>query len=224
MINTHAHLDFDEVRNFDFSTEETIVPSIGKENWSKVALFDFFALGIHPWYVDQHSDFDLDLLEIQIKKNNPIAVGECGLDFSPNRKSNQLKQIHFFKRQLHLAQKNNLPVIIHSVKANHEVISHLNEKDNYGVIHGFYGSPEEAKKLTSMGFFLGIGHAILKPNHPKMESIIQTCPMDKILIETDDDNPGDLTKIAFKISLIKGLSYDETVLNCDKNAKKLFGI
>jgi len=88
MINTHAHLDFDEVKNFDFSTEETIVPSIGKENWSKVALFDFFALGIHPWYVDQHSDLDLDLLEIQIKKNKPIAVGECGLDFSPNHKSN----------------------------------------------------------------------------------------------------------------------------------------
>ena len=128
MINTHAHLDFDEVKNFAFSTEKTIVPSIGKENWSKVALFDFFALGIHPWYVDQHSDLDLELLEIQIKKNKPIAVGECGLDFSPNRKSNQLKQIHFFKHQLHLAQKNNLPVIIHSVKANHEVISHLSKE------------------------------------------------------------------------------------------------
>jgi len=224
MINTHAHLDFDEVKNFDFSTEETIVPSIGKENWSNVALFDFFALGIHPWYVCQHSDFDLDLLEIQIKKKKPIAVGECGLDFSSNHKSNQLKQIHFFKRQLHLAQKNNLPVIIHSVKANYEVISQLNERDNYGVIHGFYGSPEEANKFTSLGFFLGIGHAILKQNYLKMESIIQTCPMDKILIETDDDNPGDLTKIASKISSIKGLSYDETVLNCDNNAKKLFGI
>ncbi|NBQ34728.1 MAG: TatD family deoxyribonuclease [Gammaproteobacteria bacterium] len=224
MINTHAHLDFDEVKNFDFSTEETIVPSIGKENWRKVTLFDFFALGIHPWYVDQHSDLDLDLLEIQIKKNKPIAVGECGLDFSLNHKSNHLKQVYFFKHQLHLAQKNNLPVIIHSVKANHEVISHLSERDNCGVIHGFYGSPEEANKFTSMGFFLGIGHAILKQNYRKMESIIQICPMDKILIETDDGNPDDLTKIASKISSIKGLSYDETVLNCDNNAKKLFGI
>ena len=224
MINTHAHLDFDEVKNFDFSTEETIVPSIGKENWSKVALFDFFALGIHPWYVDQHSDLDLDLLEIQIKKNKPIAVGECGLDFSSNRKSNQFKQIHFFKRQLYLAKANNLPVIIHSVKANHEVISNLSGTSNYGVIHGFYGSPEEAKKLISMGFFLGIGHAILKKNFPKMENIILTCPMNKILVETDDDNPEDLTKIASKIASIKGLSYDETVLRCDKNAKKLFGI
>jgi len=104
------------------------------------------------------------------------------------------------------------------------VIGHLSKRDNYGVIHGFYGSPEEANKFTSMGFFLGIGHAILKPNYLKMESIIQTCPMDKILIETDDDNPDDITKIASKISSIKGLSYDEMVLNCDNNAKKLFGI
>ena len=104
------------------------------------------------------------------------------------------------------------------------MISHLSKRDNYGVIHGFYGSPEEANKFTSMGFFLGIGHAILKQNYLKMESIIQTCPMNKILIETDDHNPGDLTKIASKISSIKGLSYDEMVLNCDKNAKKLFGI
>ena len=74
MINIHAHLDFNEVKNFDFSTEETIVPSIGKENWSKVVLFDFFALGIHPWYVEQHSDFDLDLLEIQIKKTNQLRL------------------------------------------------------------------------------------------------------------------------------------------------------
>ena len=75
-----------------------------------------------------------------------------------------------------------------------------------------------------MGFFLGIGHAILKKNFPKMENIILTCPMNKILVETDDDNPEDLTKIASKIASIKGLSYDETVLRCDKNAKKLFGI
>jgi len=104
------------------------------------------------------------------------------------------------------------------------VISHLSETDNYGVIHGFYGSLEEVNKFTSMGFFLGIGHAILKQNYLKMESIVQTCPMDRIVIETDDDNPGDLAKIASKISFIKGLSYDETILICDNNAKKLFGI
>ena len=83
MINTHAHLDFDEVKNFAFSTEKTIVPSIGKENWSKVALFDFFAFGIHPWYVDQHSDFDLDLLEIQIKKTNQLRLVNAVLIFHP---------------------------------------------------------------------------------------------------------------------------------------------
>ena len=224
MINSHIHLDFAEIKNSSIDDKECIVPSIGCQNWKAVQRYKFHALGIHPWYVNQHSDYDLELLKVQIQKKRLIAIGECGLDFTKKHVSNKFKQIYFFRRQLNLAKENNLPVIIHSVKANYEVIDNLNTRDNYGVIHGFYGSLEEVNKLTSLGFFLGIGHAILKQNYLKMESIIQICPMDKILIETDDGNPGDLTKIASKISSIKGLSYDETVLNCDNNAKKLFGI
>ena len=104
------------------------------------------------------------------------------------------------------------------------MIKHLKGSSNCGVIHAFYGSQEEADKLISIGFYLGIGHAVLKKNYQKMKSIIQTCPIEKILIETDDNDPEDLPRIASKISSIKGLSYDETVLNCDNNAKKLFGI
>jgi len=224
LINTHIHLDFREVKHSLLSPQIVIVPSIGRQNWEKVSIYKYFALGIHPWHVEEHLDFDLKLLENEIRKKSPIAIGECGLDFSSKRKFNCQKQVRFFKYQINLARKFKLPIIIHSVKSNYEVIKHLKGSSNCGVIHAFYGSQEEADKLISIGFYLGIGHAVLKKNYQKMKSIIQTCPIEKILIETDDNDPEDLPKIASKISSIKGLSYDETVLICDKNAKKLFGI
>ena len=224
MINTHIHIDFNRVKRSHLSAQTIIVPSVGKENWDKVCNYQHYALGIHPWYIEKHSDSDLKLLENIIKRKKPIAIGECGLDFSLKRKLSRKNQLHFFKHQIELALMFDLPLIIHSVKSNNEVIENLKTRKNFGVIHGFYGSQEEMIKFISMGFFIGIGHSILQDNFKKMKSIVQSCPLDRILIETDDKDPENLSKIALRVSLIKGLSYDETVLACDRNAKKLFGI
>ena len=65
MINSHAHLDFDNM-NSVAENAVAIVPSIGKQNWIDVQMYPYFALGIHPWMVESHSQDDLDYLEYLI--------------------------------------------------------------------------------------------------------------------------------------------------------------
>jgi len=125
VINTHIHLDFNRVKHSHLSAQTIIVPSVGKENWDKVCNYQHYALGIHPWYIEKHSDSDLKLLENIIKRKKPIAIGECGLDFSLKRKLSRKNQLHFFKHQIELALMFDLPLIIHSVKSNNEVIENL---------------------------------------------------------------------------------------------------
>ncbi len=80
MINSHAHLDFDDM-NAIAENAVAIVPSIGKQNWIDVQMYPYFSLGIHPWLVEIHTQQDLNHLEYLVKCNNPIAIGECGLDY-----------------------------------------------------------------------------------------------------------------------------------------------
>jgi Mg-dependent DNase len=92
MINSHAHLDFDDM-NAIAENAVAIVPSIGKQNWIDVQMYPYFAFGIHPWLVEIHTQNDLEKLEYLVKCNNPVAIGECGLDYVKDIDKD--KQIHF---------------------------------------------------------------------------------------------------------------------------------
>ena len=65
---------------------------------------------------------------------------------------------------------------------------------------------------------------VLKHNFQKLKEVVKSCPMDCILLETDDKDPQEINKVVFMISKIKKLTVEDTVLICNKNAKKLFGI
>ena len=88
MLNSHVHLDFDNVNSPSSLTTGVIIPSTGKDNWDSVIACchsndnSYFALGIHPWFVKDHQMIDLHELEVRIEEERPIAVGECGLDYA----------------------------------------------------------------------------------------------------------------------------------------------
>ena len=100
MINSHIHLDFDSVKSPSKTTTAVVVPSMGKENWDNViscCSIDnnrHFALGIHPWFIDDHQMLDLYSLEVHIEDEKPVAVGDCGLDYIKVKDRN--KQRFFF--------------------------------------------------------------------------------------------------------------------------------
>ncbi len=223
MLNSHAHIDFVGVEKLE-STNSCIVPSIGKNNWHAVTKFAYYALGIHPWYLEEHTTDDLKMLDQYINNNNPIAIGECGLDFNLN--INKKKQKIYFQEHLSLAQKYQLPVVIHSVNATEEVIMTLKQFPSIsGEIHGFSGSASQAELLTNMGFFLGFGMQITNINSTKLRSIVANTPLEFILIETDDHhNPNDILKVAYVVAELKQIPVDKIIEQCDNNALSLFNI
>jgi TatD DNase family protein len=223
MLNSHAHIDFSSVKPYK-NSDVCIVPSIGKQNWQKVTNYKLYAYGIHPWYIDKHTSEDLALLEDNIRKNSPIAIGECGLDFKIY--SNKTEQKLFFEEQLKLARKFKLPVIIHSVKATEEVILTLKKYPTLrGEIHGFSGSESQAKSLINMGFLLGFGLQITNINSTKLRSLINNIPIESILIETDDHyNPNDIQLVVDTIAQLKQLTLEKTIQICDNNTISLFNL
>lgn len=223
MINSHAHLDFDDM-NAIAENAVAIVPSIGKQNWIDVQMYPYFSLGIHPWLVEIHTQSDLDHLEYLVKCNNPVAIGECGLDYI--KEIDKETQLHFFISQLSIAEKYDLPVVIHAVKATEDVIFILKKHPKIrGEIHGFSGSETQAQLLTKMGFYLGFGMQITNQKSLKIRQIVKNCPLEFILIETDDHtNPDDLTLVAQEIADLKQIPIEEVVQQCDNNAVNLFNL
>uniref|UniRef100_UPI0034DE204F TatD family hydrolase n=1 Tax=Candidatus Thiodubiliella endoseptemdiera TaxID=2738886 RepID=UPI0034DE204F len=221
MINSHAHLDFDKVTGIAENTV-AIVPSIGSQNWAVVQSYPYFALGIHPWMVEYHEQQDLEQLEYLIKCNNPIAIGEFGLDYA--RDIDKKEQLHFFTSQLELAQHYDLPVIIHAVKSTEDVIFLLKKYPKVvGEIHGFSGSEQQAITLISMGFYLGFGLQVTNPKSTRLQKIVKALPIESLLIETDDHpNAQDLSLVAETIAEIKQISVEKLVTQCDNNAISLF--
>jgi TatD DNase family protein len=230
MLNSHVHLDFDNVNTPSAATTGAIVPATGKENWDSViqccAKDDnrHFALGIHPWFIEDHQMIDLYDLEIKIEDEKPIAVGECGLDYLKVKDQNQ--QRFFFDEQISLANRYKLPLIVHAVQATEDATDLLkSHASSRGVIHAYSGSLQQAKRLVDIGFYLGFGSRLTDPHAYKLHDIIKHIPAEYILIETDDNQNSDgLIQVVERIAKIKKITVEEAIAQCDNNAHKLFNL
>lgn len=203
MLDTHAHLDFAEFdadrddvvqRMRQVGIDNLIIPGVSPSHWPKQLQIakqyhSYFALGIHPWFCPENLDEAIAALTLQVDELREcqrfIAIGECGLD--KIHADNWRQQLAFFEAQLTLAHGENLPVIIHAVKAHSEVLSYLkrHKLPRGGVIHGFSGSSDIALEYTKLGFKLGIGGLIMNPNAKKLLKTVSELPLDSFLLETD---------------------------------------
>ena len=115
----------------------------------------YAAIGLNYDGIDTFTDEDLILLEEQIKNNKVVALGEIGIDFYWT-KENSDKQIYFFKKQLELAKKYDLPVIVHAREASQKVFDIIKESNvRKGSMHCYSGSTELAKEYIKLGFYIG---------------------------------------------------------------------
>ena len=158
---------------------------------------DGYALGIHPLYVKDASEDDLTLLDVELalRFEDPrlVAVGEIGLDFfvpelcvSPLRG----KQIHFYREQLKIAKKYDLPVVVHVRKSADVLLKGLRDiaAQNYpwrGIIHAFNGSDSQAAAFIKLGFKLGFGGAMTFERALQLRHLATTLPQYAIVLETD---------------------------------------
>ncbi|MEH6463163.1 MAG: TatD family hydrolase [Shewanella psychromarinicola] len=253
MIDTHAHLDmsaFDGDREQLFEAmhrsgiTSVILPGVSVDQWQKqiqiAQQFDcFFSLGIHPWYVPENIDaaiIKLDAILQQHSKNKRlVAVGECGLDKLHHWSD---KQLLLLDKQLALAKAYQLPVILHAVKAHQELLTMLAHfrLPKGGVVHGFYGNSDIAKRYISLGFKLGVGGLILNPSAKKLRETVVNLPLEHFLLETDSpsmapfDHPQSrntpliLPRVVSEIAFLKEKSTVCILEQLNSNALQLFDL
>lgn len=195
----------------------------------------YATIGFHPDQVNKVSEQDLLLLEMCLKKyNKAIGIGEIGLDYHYD-KNNKEKQIDLFKRQLDLAKRLHLPVVIHSRDATKDTIDILKEYSLKGVIHCFSGSLETALEYIKMGYKLGIGGVVTFKNS-KLSSVVKDIPLDSIVLETDSpyltpepfrgttNSSKYIPIIAKKIADVKNISLSEVMSVTTDTSNKLFDL
>lgn len=203
LIDTHCHLDaaeFDADRDVIIQNAIAtgiggmVVPSVEAANFKTVIDLAsayppiYYALGIHPMYVDNAIDADLARLRALITEqldDKLVAVGEIGLDFFVTA-HNREKQEFFFVEQLKIAKHFNLPVILHVRKSSDIVLKYLRKlKVVGGIAHAFNGSRQQADEFIKLGFKLGFGGAMTYTRALHIRELAKTLPLEAIVLETD---------------------------------------
>lgn len=247
-IDTHCHLsssDYDDIdlvinENRKAGMEKIIVSACDKKDFEEAFLLSekykdvFLTIGYHPEYVDDIVPADIAELDVLLKKEKVVGVGEIGLDYHYT-KDNREAQIALFEQQLALAEKNNLPVVIHSRDATEDTINTLKKYKVKGVIHCFSGSLEVAEIYIRMGFKLGIGGVVTFSNS-NLYKVVEKIGLPNIVLETDSpylapvpyrgkqNSSKYVPVIAQKIADILGLSLEEVASVTTSNACELFDL
>ena len=206
-IDTHAHLDAPETMSSDIALSRAaaraagvgrcVIPAVERANLDTVRLLahrldDAYALGIHPMYVPQARDEDIDALDAALTTHRAdprlVAVGEIGLDFfvpalcTPGMRE---RQTRFYRAQLRLARKHGLPVIVHVRRSADVLLKHLRELPVAGIAHAFNGSEQQAKAFLDLGFKLGFGGACTFEPARQLRHLAGTLPLSALVLETD---------------------------------------
>lgn len=248
-IDTHCHISLDYYDDIDKVICDNINSGIDKiiisgceekeieSAINYITKYDmvYATIGYHPSEVLNVDDDDLIQLEKLILSDKKIVgVGEIGLDYHYGKDYiDQQKEL--FKKQLSLAAKLNLPVVIHSRDATKDTIDILSKYNLKGVIHCFSGSLETAKTYINMGYKLGIG-GVLTFKNSKLSEVIENIDLSNIVLETDSpylapepfrgktNSSKYIPIIAAKIADIKKISIDEVSKITLENTYNIFDL
>ncbi|MBO4769380.1 MAG: TatD family hydrolase [Clostridia bacterium] len=255
LFDTHAHY-YDE--KFGSPEEqETLLCDVLKEvpriincgitpstseiclGWAKKHAGLFAACGLHPENISgsrAENTKMLDQISGMLDDPECVAVGEIGLDYywtSDNRE----EQKSVFSSQLDMALEKKLPVVIHDREAHGDcldIVSGFRGRGLKGVFHSFSGSPETARELIKLGFYISFSGVITFKNAVKPVEVLKILPEDRILAETDCPylapvpfrgklNDSRLMRHSVaKIAEIRGTGFDEMVRITERNAVSLF--
>lgn len=251
IIDTHAHYDdarYDEDREtLLHSMKEAgveLIVNIGagiQSTKDTVALsekydFVYAAVGIHPEEIGKLSPEHMNWLEELTQKKKVVAVGEIGLDYHYDEPERELQK-KWFARQLELAARVKLPVIIHSRDAAQDTLEIMEKHCDWsqgGVIHCFSYAKEMAQIYLDKGFYLGIGGVVTFKNSKKLKEVVRMMPLEKIVLETDapylapTPNRGErndsrqLVYVVKEIAELKEISEEEVIRQTRSNARALY--
>ena len=175
---------------------------------------------------------EISSIAVENRNNKIVAIGEIGLDYHYTKK-NKEKQKELFIKQIQLANKYNLPIVIHSRDAVKDTIDILKNYKSFGVIHCFSESKEVANEYIKLGYKLGIG-GVLTFKNSNLKDVIKDIPLENIVLETDSpflspirgsvNEPKNIKLIAECLSNIKNITISEVAKKTTDNVCKVFNI
>ena len=253
LIDTHCHLYVDEFeedrqqvmeRAVAQGVERFYLPAIDSTVLNKILKMEkdfpgkcFAMMGLHPCSVKDNYTTELQLVEQQLSARRFAAIGETGLDFYWD-KTFIPQQYDAFKKQIIWAKEYGIPVVIHSRQSTQEcidLIKELYDERLTGIFHCFGGSLEEARQISELGFYMGIGGIVTYKNSG-LAAVMEQLPLDNIVLETDApyltpapfrgkrNESAYLQYIVQKIADIKKMRVDEVAAITTSNAGKVFNI
>ncbi|MGL5296263.1 MAG: TatD family hydrolase [Culicoidibacterales bacterium] len=234
IIDTAAEKGVDTILVVGFD-RQTIIDALAlAEEYDHI----YAAVGWHPVDAIDCTSADLQWIESLLTHPKVVAVGEIGLDYHWD-KSPHDKQQYLLEKQLELAIKYDLPVIIHDREAHqpiYETLKKYTQKGLRGVMHSYSASSEMVKAFTDLGFMISLSGVVTFKNAKTPKKVAKETPLEHLLIETDApyltphpyrgkrNEPAYVTLVAQEIADLKGISVEEVGVVTAANAKRLFGI
>ena len=181
--------------------------------------------------------FEIEKLLQEDKNKKIIAVGEIGLDYYWNKENKDIQK-EFFKRQIQLANKYNLPIVIHTREATTDTIEMLKENPvaKKGVFHCCPLNQELIKEALKLDFYISFAGPITFKNSKNAKDVVEMVPIDRILIETDSpylapepkrgtrNDSRNVKLVAEIISEFKELDIEKVAKATYNNALNIFNI
>lgn len=251
-IDTHVHLNADQYdedlqevidRALEAKVEKMVVIGFDRKTIERtmqlIEQYDFIygVIGWHPVDAIDCTQEDLEWIEQLASHPKIVGIGETGLDYYWDKSPKDVQQA-LFRKQIQLAQKINLPIIIHNRDATGDVVQILREENAAsvgGVMHCFSGSVETARECIAMNFMISLVSVTFKNARLPKEVAIEI-PLEHLMIETDApylaphpyrgkrNEPAFVPLVAEEIARLKELTIEEIAQATTTNAKNFFGI
>lgn len=251
-FDTHTHLDDDkfcedrdEVIAYIKEHGVTYAVNVGSNittSKQSIALakkhdFIYAAVGVHPEYVGEMTQEDLETVRQLTSCEKVVAIGEIGLDYYYDDGPDRETQKYWFRQQLLLAKELGIPYIVHDRDAHGDTMDIIREVGyGNGVMHCFSGSIEMAKVMIDLGMYISIAGQVTFKNAPKVQEVAAYVPLEKLLIETDSpyltpvphrgerNHSANVAFTCAKIAELRGMSAEALAGITMENAKKFYGL
>lgn len=253
LIDTHAHLNAEQFeedleivieRALQSDVEIMIVVGFDQKTIQRaIELAEkypsvYAVVGWHPVDAIDCTEAHLTWIESLAKHSKVVGIGEIGLDYYWDKSPKEIQK-KLLRRQIQLAKKEKLPIVIHNREATQDLIQILKEENASeigGVMHCFSGSAETAEECVRMNFYISIAGPVTFKNARQPKEVVERIPLEKLLIETDcpylaphpyrgkRNEPAFVKLVAEEIALIKNQPFDIVAKVTTENAKRIFQI
>jgi TatD DNase family protein len=249
VFDSHCHLDFPELasdleghlaRALAQGVSGWFVPGCHVAQWATLSELIgrrseiSVGVGQHPYWSTEVTDVPalIEQAHRAAKELGAVAIGECGLD--KGRGADLPLQMEVFEGHLALAQDLSLPVVVHQVGCQQELLrclSRVGMPPAGGVVHGFSGNVSWGRALVARGFHLGVGSQVVRPLRQKLRAAVSALPLERLLLETDAPDqspekrpgvPSDLVLVRDTVAALLGVSEDEVGRRTALSARELF--